>query len=114
MKTPHPLYTDQLAIVGNHRWNVLRLIALTKDFEVMNIPLKHLNMCDKYENIYMREMVGHCEAINNADLKYPIILDEDGAIMDGRHRLMKAMLLNKKTIKAVRFDVNPSPCSYVN
>ena len=25
-------------------------------------------------------------------------------------RLMKAMLLGKETIKAVRFDYNPSPC----
>ena len=54
--------------------------------------------------------VMHMKAVNDADLKRPIILDEDGELMDGRHRLMKAMLLGKKTIKAVRFDENPSPC----
>lgn len=52
----------------------------------------------------------HMAAINAADLSYPIILDEDGEIMDGRHRIMKAMLAGEKTIKAVRFDENPSPC----
>lgn len=40
----------------------------------------------------------------------PLILDEDGEVMDGRHRLMKAMLTGAETIKAVRFDENPSPC----
>lgn len=35
---------------------------------------------------------------------------EIGELMDGRHRLMKAMLLGHEKIKAVRFDENPSPC----
>ena len=54
--------------------------------------------------------MGHMKSVNSANLKYPIILDEDGEVMDGRHRIMKAMLENKKTIKAVRFNENPSPC----
>jgi len=37
-------------------------------------------------------------------------MDEDGEIMDGRHRIMRAMLDGADTIKAVRFDENPSPC----
>jgi hypothetical protein len=55
-------------------------------------------------------MVMHMRAVNDADLDKPIILDEDGELMDGRHRLMKAMLIGNETIKAVRFDENPSPC----
>jgi hypothetical protein len=43
-------------------------------------------------------------------LSHPIILDEDGVIMDGRHRVMKALLTEQKTIKVVRFDENPDPC----
>jgi len=50
------------------------------------------------------------KAVNDADLTFPIILDEDGDIMDGRHRVMKAMLLGEESILAVRFDKNPSPC----
>lgn len=53
----------------------------------------------------------HMKAVNEADMAYPIILDEDGDLMDGRHRLMHAMLNEHKTIKAVRFDKNPEPCS---
>lgn len=96
--------------LGCHHWNVARLIHLSKGFEVMDVPLDHLNLYHKYEALSLREMVMHFNAINDADLKYPIILDEDGEIMDGRHRIMKAIMLGKKTIKAVRFDENPVPC----
>lgn len=76
----------------------------------MEIPLDHLGVWYKYENLTLREMVMHMQAVQAADLSYPIILDEDGDLMDGRHRLMKAMLLGRPTILAVRFDENPPPC----
>jgi hypothetical protein len=76
----------------------------------MVIPLDHLNVYHNYEKLTLREMVMHIKAVNNADLSKPIILDEDGEIMDGRHRIMKAMLTGEETVKAVRFDENPSPC----
>ena len=77
----------------------------------MDVPLNHLSLYYTYEKLTLREMVTHMKAVNAADLKKPVILDEDGELMDGRHRLMKAMLIGAKTIKAVRFDENPSPCS---
>lgn len=76
----------------------------------MEVPLNHLNVWHNYEKLTLREMVMHIKAVNAADLNYPIILDEDGELMDGRHRLMKAMLNGHETIKAVRFEENPSPC----
>lgn len=75
----------------------------------MEIPLDHLNVFSVYEKLTLREMVSHMKAVNDADLSKPIILDEDGEIMDGRHRIMKAMLLGEPTIKAVRFEENPTP-----
>lgn len=101
---------EQMAHLGRHRWSVARLFELSKNLPVMEIPLAHMNMYYKYEDLTLRELAGHIEAVNNADLSYPIILDEDGDIMDGRHRLMKAILTGAETIKAVRFEVNPSPC----
>ena len=76
----------------------------------MKVPIMHLNIYHMYDKMTLRELVGHMKSVNNADLKYPIILDEDGEIMDGRHRIMKALLKGKKTIKAVRFKENPPPC----
>ena len=101
---------DQLCTLGQHSWSVPRLFELARGLPVMEVPLDHLCLAHYYKKLGLREMVMHMKAVNDADLKKPIILDEDGELMDGRHRLMKAMLLGKKTIKAVRFDENPKPC----
>ena len=101
---------DQICNLGNHFWSVPRLFELARLLPVMDVPLDHLSVYYKYDKLTMREMVMHMQAVNTADLTMPIILDEDGELMDGRHRLMKAMLLGNETIKAVRFDENPSPC----
>ena len=86
-----------------------RLFELARELPVMDVPLDHLHLFYVYEKLTLREMVMHMRAVTGADLSRPIILDEDGELMDGRHRLMKAMLLGDSTIKAVRFDENPSP-----
>jgi hypothetical protein len=104
----HP--NKQMCKLGNHEWSVARLFTLAKDLPVMTIPLDHLYIYHKYSDLSLREMVGHMKSVIDADLKFPIILDEDGELMDGRHRIMKALLENKKTIKAVRFEENPTPC----
>lgn len=43
------------------------------------------------------------------DLAYPIILSSDGRIMDGMHRVCKALLENRTEIDAVRFRHDPEP-----
>lgn len=85
------------------------MFELSRNLPVMDIPLDHLGLWYKYENLTLRDMVMHMNAVNAADLSVPIILDEDGDLMDSRHRLMKAMLTGATTIKAVRFDENPTP-----
>ena len=57
----------------------------------------------------LREIARHCKKINNVSLKYPIILNADGSLMDGGHRLCKAILKGHKTIKAVQFTSMPEP-----
>lgn len=101
---------EQMCSLGKHSWRVPVLFELSRNLPVMEIPLDHLNVWHTYEKLSLREMVMHMKAVNDADLDTPIILDEDGEIMDGRHRLMKAMLTGAETIKAVRFEENPPPC----
>lgn len=86
-------------------------MELAKDLPVMEVDLNHLYLYYTYDRQTLRDMVMHMRAIICADLSIPIILDEDGELMDGRHRIMKAMMHGEKTIKAVRFDTNPSPCT---
>lgn len=102
--------SDQMCTLGRHSWSVPRLFELSRNLPIMEVPINHLSLYYTYEKLTLRDMVMHMNAINNADLDKPIILDEDGELMDGRHRLMKTMLLGLETIKAVRFDQNPIPC----
>jgi len=105
-----PAFDRQMCRLGTHCWSVARLAQLSIGFEVMEIPLAHMEMYSTYEKMTLRQMCGHITSVNNADMSKPIILDEDGCIMDGRHRLMRAIINGDDTIKAVRFAVNPTPC----
>jgi hypothetical protein len=103
-------YIEQMCTIGRHRWSVPRLVELSSGLPVMEVPLDAINVYNRYSNLTLREMVMHMRAVHSADLSYPIILDEDGELMDGRHRIMKAMHLKLETIKVVRFQTNPKPC----
>lgn len=104
-------HNDQTCNLGQYSWRVPMLIQFAQTLPVMDIPLDHLHVYQTYDRLTLREMVMHMKAVHDANLDCPIILDEDGELMDGRHRIMKAMLEGRKTIKAVRFDENPPPCT---
>lgn len=56
-----------------------------------------------------RSLAEHMRLVEQTDLKYPIILSKDGKVMDGMHRVVKALLLGKKEINAVQFKEDISP-----
>ena len=47
--------------------------------------------------------------IEETDLRYPIILSSDGRVMDGMHRVAKALLEGQETIETVKFSQDPEP-----
>ena len=51
----------------------------------------------------------HIRLIHEADLSCPIILSAEGYVMDGMHRVSKALFLGKEAIIAVQFDETPKP-----
>jgi hypothetical protein len=86
------------------RWTASELVDRAKDLPVLKIPLEHMYIDYKFEEMSLRALVSHMMTVLDCDLRYPIILDKDGVIMDGRHRLMKALLEGKKYILAKRFE----------
>ena len=52
---------------------------------------------------------GGAQRIFDADLAYPVILNAEGQLMDGAHRLAKAWMEGRTHIAAVRFPVTPDP-----
>ena len=97
---------------NGNQWTASELIFAVKeqDLEVFDIPVQHLCIAEKkIGDMTIREFVARMKQVQETSLEYPIILDEDGAIFDGRHRVAKALFAGNETIKAVRFDKDPKP-----
>lgn len=95
-------------------WDVHRLIALTQSHTIQQVPLSsiaELDECFWFENeqATCRAIALHAKLIQETDLSYPIILSSSGRVMDGMHRVCKALIENKPTISAVRFANDPEP-----
>lgn len=97
-------------------WDVDRLVNLSADLPVFEVPLDSI---DEIDSVYwmgadgsaptVRILVRHMELVNGADLSFPVIIGADGLVMDGMHRVAKSLLLGNPTVRAVRFAKQPSP-----
>lgn len=101
-------------------WSVYLLIRYVSHFapHVLVIDMKSLMYCldskSWMENgvlITPREVIDkkvesktHMDSIKKCELKYPIIMDQFGNIIDGNHRLAKAYMKGAKTIKVHLID----------
>lgn len=57
----------------------------------------------------VNDVMVHLDRILKADLSVPIILRADGCVMNGWHRIIKAMSEGKKYVLAKRFTKDPKP-----
>ncbi len=94
-------------------WDVDDLIALSANLAQIDVPLTHFKELDEpywaEAGFTCRAIAEHAQLIQAADLRYPVILCADGRVMDGMHRICKALLLDQKAVKAVRFKQTPPP-----
>ena len=90
-------------------WLVTDLIEKAKDLPILEIPLEHLYIDYNMQCSNIREFVARMKNVMDADLSCPILLDYNGALFDGRHRIAKALFQGEKTIKAKRFTQYISP-----
>lgn len=89
-------------------YSVARLIDMCKDLEPFDAPLQAFDLsAPVWQDYSIFDLAFHVKAVNEADLDYPIILDWNGSIADGRHRLIKALVLGHSTIKCVRMYWKP-------
>ena len=105
---------DQNCRYDGKIWGIARLIECSKNLEVFDYCLKSADLSGSLDfGETMLEHAAHIVKIRNAKLSYPIILHPDGVVMDGRHRILKALSCGKDSIKAVRFGFEnlPAECS---
>jgi len=97
---------------GTYRWFVHNLIEASKDLPVEERPVhvfKDLDDVVWEDPLTVRAIVKHVQRILTADLSCPVIVSQEGWIMDGCHRLAKALLNGRGTILVRQFKENP-PC----
>jgi hypothetical protein len=101
---------------GLMAWDIDKLISITAGFEAESISLDAIRELDEPywyssegDTPTCRSIADHMRLVQAVDLSYPIIIDPDGTIMDGMHRVVKAMLEERRFIRAYRLMELPKP-----
>jgi hypothetical protein len=97
-------------------WDVDRLIRLSRALPVEQVVVDDIAEIDsvywfddREQSPTVRRVVEHARLMQDVDLSHPIILGADGRVMDGMHRVARALLEGRATVAAVRFTKNPEP-----
>ncbi len=104
---------------GVDAWDVDRLIRLSIDLPVESVPVAEIREIDSvywfddWHRPTVRNVVEHWRLMQETDASYPVILGPDGRVMDGMHRIARALVEHREAIDAVRFPVLP-PADYLN
>jgi hypothetical protein len=100
---------------GLDAWDVDRLIERSRGLTPKQVALEDIEEVDTVywfredEEPTVRNVVEHMRLTREVDLSHPIILGQDGRVMDGMHRIARAMLEGHETITAVQFSIQPEP-----
>jgi hypothetical protein len=95
-------------------WDVDRLVEHSRNLPRKRVSLSEIRELDQHcfdedKRPTWRDMLEHMKLVHEADLSFPIILSANGAVMDGRHRVLKAALHGHSDIDALQFERDPEP-----
>ena len=101
---------------GYYAWDVAKLVELTAGSEVQQVPLSEIEEIDEAywfgapgDIASCRRIAEHAKQIEEVDLSFPIILCPKRRVMDGMHRVLKALNEGRVTIDAFILQVEPPP-----
>lgn len=92
-------------------YGVARLLELAKDLPVFDLPLAGIDLAlFPWDVKNILDLVHHINRVEKCDNTLPILLDWNGTVCDGWHRIVKSILQGKTTIRAIRLTERISPC----
>ncbi len=100
---------------GFDAWDVDRLIDLADGLDIEQVPIDSVDEVDSiywFDDVHrptVRAVVAHARLIEEVDTSYPIILGPDGRVMDGMHRIARALRDGASHISARRLTELPPP-----
>ncbi len=102
---------DEFYRNGKDKYSQKRLVEISKKYKPFKLPLKHIDtwvstwkLCDT-----VNDFAWHAKRALRANLKYPVLMDRYGSIMNGWHRIVKALILDKEYVWCVRIEENIEP-----
>ena len=103
-------FEDSLFVGGGKTWAVPYLYEQVKKQKIKPewVNLRHLNLTGRpWEGGNIKSLhhfTFHALRVRRVDLSHPIIMDWQGQVMDGHHRIVAAILDGRTRIQAYRFD----------
>jgi hypothetical protein len=101
---------------GLRAWDVRKLVGLARGLSAQRVPLSQIRELDETywsgdppRPMTCREVAEHARLMMECSLSFPVILSSDGRVMDGMHRICKALFEGRDDILAVRFVEDPPP-----
>ena len=91
------------------------VLAMAERLPIVQVPLSAIRELDEtywYDHGYAptcRSVAEHALLIDQVDLSFPILLSSDGRVMDGMHRVAKALIRNQASLPARQFAQDPEP-----
>lgn len=106
---PLKFYESTYTAYGNS-YDAPTLVQFAKDknYPVFDMPIVGIDMSElPFAVNSFAQFVWQLSRVMKTDLAYPILLDDHGTICDGWHRVAKAVMEGKSTIKAIRLQEMP-------
>ena len=100
---------------GLRAWDIRRLAKLAEQLPVIEVPLAAIRELDEpywFDHGYAptcRAVAEHAQLIEAAEMSFPILLSSDGRVMDGMHRVAKALIQQLESVPARQFARDPEP-----
>ena len=93
-----------MAYVNTHKLPIQRISIEENLWQIEQPVWGDYSPSDVLRNPDKKKYTENIQRIRNADLSYPIFLTPKEQIIDGYHRILKAIQQEEKTIKAYVFD----------
>lgn len=101
---------DNGVSMGRKHWDLATILQASKDLPQYDLQLSAIDLNVQPWNFNSIDgFIYHAKRIENANFDHPIIQAPWGYIIDRWHRVAKAILEGRTTIKAVRLNVMPEP-----
>lgn len=105
---------ENVSGLGDRVWKIQDLLKAVENEPTYEVPLAFLDLSSHTfeQEGGLIDFAQHMKHVMECDLSQPIIFDQWGRILDGRHRLVKALIKGKTTILAKKIPDGTQPTYY--